>query len=121
MTEINPPKYPKYTYFTIPFNSVPATVTYDVWFAIWSPAQPGVTWSTVRPAATPDFVAPWVVGATKNSPPPPEATTVIIPESSKCIPPPPLALMPPTTSQAVFEDTLRKQLTKALEGIRSWP
>jgi len=50
-----------YTYFTIPFASVPKHPTYTVWYA---------TWSTERPTLELGMSPPLVIGATADGLPP---------------------------------------------------
>jgi len=103
-----------YQYFTIPFDSVPASPNYDAWFAVTSPDRPGVTWSTVRPDATASLVPTWVVGIIENAPPPPEGT--VIGRSGKCVPPPPLGISPSTAKLKELQEVLAAWLKQVAQA-----
>jgi hypothetical protein len=65
-------------YFMIPFENVPASPTYTVWFA---------TWSQDRPVLEPNMNPPMVVGVTSDETLPTGA--VLLGDGSKDPPPPP--------------------------------
>jgi hypothetical protein len=86
------------TYFTIPFNSVPQTPSYDVWFA---------TWSTERPTVDPDDKPPFVVGCTTGTAP--QGATVLGSSIKDPIPPPPPPLASINTSD--YQSTVQTWLS----------
>ena len=67
-----------YTYFTLPFNSVPKTPTYTVWFASWSTDRP-----TVEAGDNPPFVVCCTTGQA------PQGSTVLGSSIKDPFPPPP--------------------------------
>ena len=83
----------RYTYFMIPFASVPATPGYPVWYSRWTTERMNLTWTTERPAADTGNLPIWVIGMVENTKPPVDATLVWL--AVKCIPPPPMALASP--------------------------
>jgi len=103
-----------YQYFTVPFESVPATPTYRAWYAIQSTDRSGVTWSADRPDISWGMIPTWVVGATDGDAPPAPAT--VIGDSTKCIPPPPLSISPSTASVTDLQQVLAVWLEQAPEA-----
>lgn len=72
-----------YTYFTIPFASVPRSPAYTVWYA---------TWSTERPTLELGMSPPMVIGVTAGDLP--AGATVIagaVKDPTRPPPPPPLS------------------------------
>ena len=68
-----------YKYFEIPFENVPATPTYTVWYA---------SWSKERPMLEPGMLPPVVIGMTTEDLPP-KATLLAAARDVKNPPPPP--------------------------------
>jgi hypothetical protein len=75
----------QYTYFTMPFESLPQSPGYTVWFA---------TWSTQRP--TDQDAKPLVVCCTTGVAP--QGATVLVSSALKDPPPPPPPPLSVTTS-----------------------
>ncbi|HEY6175553.1 MAG TPA: hypothetical protein VIX73_13940 [Kofleriaceae bacterium] len=85
------------TYFTIPFNDVPQTPSYNVWFA---------TWSTQRPTVDPQDKPPFVVGCTTGQVP--QGGTSLGTSIKDPIPPPPPPLSSLNTSD--YQSTVQTWL-----------
>src|SRR5262245_13577478 len=79
-----------YRYFSIPFENVPESPTYTVWFA---------TWTTARPALEPG-ITPLVVGATFEDKLPANAVELGVGSKDPLPPPPP----PPPALKLDLED-----------------
>ena len=83
------PDNSEYTFFTIPFNSVPQNPPYQTWFADWTDQRPELKTNEPRP---------FVVGATRNGVP--QGATVLATGFKNSLDKPPL---PPSPS-ANFSD-----------------
>lgn len=92
-----------YKYFLIPFENVPTTPSYTVWFA---------TWSAVRPPREPNMNPPMVVGVTTMSTLPAGAVELGSGDKDP-LPPPP----PPPPSLAPLE-SYKKSVNLWLTGDR---
>jgi hypothetical protein len=88
-----------YKYFVIPFDQVPASPSYTVWYA---------TWSTTPPILEPGMSAPLVVGAITGELP--NAGT-LLGDGRKDPPPPP----PPTPSASIDLAEYQRSVEEWLE------
>ena len=86
-------------YFTIPFENVPASPDYTVWYA---------TWTKERPAVDPGVNPPLVVGATMDEKLPTGAT--LLGSGTKDPLPPPPPPPPGVISQSVYQKTVSEWL-----------
>jgi hypothetical protein len=82
-------------YFVIPFENVPASPAYTVWFS---------TWSKERPLVEPGMSPPLVVGVTAEAELPAGAT--LLGEGSKDPPPPPPPLGVAAFSQSEYQSSV---------------
>ncbi len=85
-------------YFVIPFEDVPASPSYPVWYA---------TWSTVRPTLEPGASAPLVVGATMDQLPP---GAILLGSGDKDPPTPPPPPLPEAVSVSEYQRSIETWL-----------
>lgn len=82
------------TYFMIPLADVPATPSYQLWYAVKEP--PDLTWTTERPALTSETESTWVVGVVTNDEVP-KSATFAWPNGTKTTQPPRMTIEPGTS------------------------
>jgi hypothetical protein len=91
------------TYFKIPFDKVPNSPVYKVWYA---------SWSTQRPILEAGMPPPVVVGFIEGDALPAGATPIVSVQGVKSPPPPPPPLAP--VSDEVYRDAVAAMLSRML-------
>lgn len=95
----------KFRYFKIPFDQVPKTPPFKVWYA---------SWSTVRPEPEDGIPPPVVVGLSLDGTLPDNATELASGDGVKNPPPPPPPLAPVT--DAAYAEAVGKWLKDTQSG-----
>jgi len=93
-----------YKYFVIPFNAVPVSPPYPVWYA---------TWSKTRPHLQPGMGSPVVVGVVMGELP---KDAILLGTSTKDPDPPP----PPLSARSVSLSDYQHSVKAWLELGRGW-
>lgn len=94
-----------YNYFAIPFEKVPPSPPYAVWFASWSSVKPTLG-TTTQAGGTAQLPPPFVVGATLGDLPD-HAVLLGTGARSQCPPPPPLP-SPATTTAGDYYSSVKR-------------